>query len=93
MEGTTTTLRVQDDTVTMEREGTIIPILYLKRPFFPGQLSTPLGDIQVGMFPTHMDFSFGRQRRWISNTSWICPAKETLNQILVQLQKRERPFA
>jgi uncharacterized beta-barrel protein YwiB (DUF1934 family) len=95
MEGTTTTLRVQDDTVTMEREGTYNSHFVFKNGhFFLGSYSTPLGDIQVGMFPTHMDFSFGEDSgRLDLEYKLDLSGEETLNQILVSFKSGERPFA
>ena len=91
MEGTKTTLRIEKDSVVMKREGAFNSHFEFKNNhFFQGNYQTVAGIVQVGMFPTYLDYKFGEDEgRLDLEYRMELAGVETMNQIFLSFKSIE----
>jgi uncharacterized beta-barrel protein YwiB (DUF1934 family) len=85
MEGTTTTVRIEDGTVIMQRAGTHNSHFVFKNgQFFQGNYKTPFGEVQVGLYPVYLDYLFEEDNgRLDLEYRMELSGVETMNQIQI----------
>ena len=89
MEGTVTRMLMENRTVTMKREGRVSShFVFKNNQYYMGYYNTPAGKLEVGLFPTYVDYKLREDSGHIDLEYRLEVAGiETMNQIFVEYKQ------